>query len=314
MALHAINRLWVQKGFGLHEDFQTRMSGDYAATLGEVDFAHPVGACDAINKWVEAETMGRLHAAFHMCSADDVLVLTNVIYFKGKWAGPFDKRTTKNLTFHAPSGSAFPVPTMRRTLSLPYAHVGGAQVVALPYRGGLQMIVVLPDAEQGLGELERELAERYDHWHEALNRIWEVEVYLPRWTAETSCDVTKALNQLGIHRAMSADADFSGVGPNLTLGATEHVAQVAVDEQGTEAAAATAVHIVLVREDDPPSHAVFRADHPFLYFIEDPETGAILFVGRVADPRGGSSTCAGASARAEVSPGSSRVPPRADDD
>jgi serpin B len=287
--VHSASRLWGQQGLELEEAF---MHGALSAPFEEVDFLHnPDAACSAVNEWVSGATNGHIPTILErrQCRTPDlVLVLANAMYFKGRWVTPFEKAKTKNLPFYTPTGRSIQVPTMHGQGNLPYAHVGGVQVVSIPYLGGLSMIVALPDDRTTLVTVEHELPARHAAWANALKGSSGVELWLPRWTATSDYDLVPMLKQLGMRRAFENRADFSGISQTrLKVSFVVHKALVAVDEAGTEAAAATATGMVLIQGDtirvlDP---IVFRADHPFLYFIEDSSTGAVLFAGRVTDPR-----------------------------
>lgn len=164
--LHTTSRLWGQTGLEIRASF---LQGPLGASFGQVDFEHdPSGACTAINSWVAGETHDRIPVIFERCTRDMVLVLANAIYFRGKWETPFKKELTTDRNFFTMSGDATHVPTMAEVVSVSYAHLGGVQVVSLPYRGGLSMLIALPDDRRALSTVERELAARHRAWLGAL--------------------------------------------------------------------------------------------------------------------------------------------------
>jgi serpin B len=295
MELHVADRIWGQQGFRFEDSYVSGLVRDFQAPLAEVDFAGAPGdAARSINSWVAGETHDRIPTLIdidHPLSRKTRLVATNAVYFKGKWKTPFDVAATKEETFFAPQ-QTFKTPMMSKWVEAPYAHVDGVQVIELPYHGGLSMLVALPDRKDGLADVEAHIAKRFQSWRAALKQGSpnDVDLKLPRWRASWESDLSSALQALGMRRAFDIDADFSGIceSARLFVAAVVHKTFVEVNEEGSEAAAATAVvmHVMIsakkIRIGPLP---VFHADHPFLYAIRDTETDAILFMGRVVDPR-----------------------------
>jgi serpin B len=288
--LHVANRLWGQRGTPFAGDFLAAVDRDYGAALAQVDFVGaPVDAVNEINRWVATETHDRIPNLLEgPLSGATRLVATNAVYFKGKWVTPFSKTATKEENFFTPSRTV-KTQMMSRSIHASYAHVDGVQVVELPYRGGLSMLVALPDEKSGLPAVERNLPQRYPSWREALQKSSDdVDLKLPKWSAPWRVELGPALKTMGMHRAFGAGADLSGICTEhrLRVDAVIQKTFVEVNEEGTEAAAATGVTVVIISETirlTPPP--VFHADHPFLYAIRDPKTDAILFMGHVVDPR-----------------------------
>jgi serpin B len=289
--LSIANRLWGQRGTAFLEPFLTVTRKDYGAELGLVDFAKDADSARAeINGWVRKQTADKIDDLIPpgMLGADTRLVLANAIYFRGNWARQFEKSATQDQPFHASPDRTVVVPLMFGKLRVGYAaHADGAlKVVELPYEGDdLSMLVLLPDATDGLATLEARLTtDTVRGWTSDLARR-EVLVYLPRFSVESRFALAPTLGAMGMPLAFSDRADFSGMDGrrDLFVSAVVHKARVDVDEQGTEAAAATGVVMGLtaVREEPP----VFRADHPFVFAIRHNPTGAILFLGRVVDPK-----------------------------
>ena len=212
------------------------------------------------------------------------LVLTNAVYFKGKWDRPFAERNTQPRLFAGVSGGAY-VPTMAQQGSFGYARDGAVQVLELTYGGDLSMVVVLPDDAADLPAVERKLARNYADWPAAL-RPTLVDLWLPRWTSRSRLDLGAPLQAAGMRLAFSQSAaDLSGMAnAPLSIDKVLQEAFIEVNETGTEAAAATFVGVRLssrhLRVEEPK---IFHADHPFLYLIRDRKTGAVLFLGRVAN-------------------------------
>ncbi len=291
VVLRVANRLWGQRGQAFEPDFLALLQKRYGAPLGQVDFISArEAAAKAINDWVNAETHHRIANLIDPGDLDDAtaLVLTNAVYFKGRWESPFDKRATQDGDFASASGTVA-VPTMHKLGSYSYAKVDGAQIVDLPYRGGLSMLIVLPDEVDGLSAIEGRMGRFYESWTEGLSkgRVL-VDLQVPRWKARSHVVLNDKLIAMGMLLAFGANADFSGItdSPRLSIEDVIQAAFVEVGEEGTEAAAATAVSFHYASDDGPLTPpVVFHADHPFLYLIRDPESGTVLFIGRVVDPR-----------------------------
>jgi serpin B len=291
--LSVANRLWGQSGFHILPEFLALTRQRYGAELALVDFARqPEQARQQINEWVEGRTQGKITDLIPsgLFQPTTRLVLTNAVYFKGDWSRPFDKSATREEPFHISAGREVRVPLMHRLDRLDYFEGDGLKVVGLPYgKGDLSMFVLLPDAADGLAELEGRLsAENLAKWLGGV-RSRRVDVALPRFKLTSQFSLASALKSLGMDLAFDAQkADFSGVATQeqLYIAAVVHKAFVAVDEEGTEAAAATGVVAGARAAAVPQKPAVFRADHPFVFLIRDNRTGSLLFLGRVTDPKG----------------------------
>lgn len=289
--LSVANALWGQKGAGFLPGFLNLLRTHYGAGLREVDFVSAAEAArKAINAWVEGETQGRIQDLIPPGVLDALtrLVLVNAIYFKGTWASPFSREATREGPFTLPDGHKVTVPMMNRTGRYRYAESETLQVLELPYAGDdLSMVILLPRRADGLSDLEQELTpENLRGWLRRL-RPRRVQVFLPRFTLTSGFRLDEALRTLGMTEAFtSGRADFSGMNGlrDLYISAVLHKAFVEVNEEGTEAAAATAV--VVARTAVPSRPVVFRADHPFIFLIRERRSGSILFLGRLLDPKG----------------------------
>lgn len=287
------NRLWGQAGFEWRPEYITLTEQAYLAGLAEVDFeGNTEGARNTINNWVEETTRDRIRNLIPSgaLSAMTRLVLTNAIYFKANWAEPFEEHATKPEPFHLVSGETVEVPMMQQTETFAYAQGGGWQALAMPYeKGVLSMVVVLPaDREGALAAVEQQLLSGdLLAQLESLQRP-RVQLWLPKFGMTLQLDLGSTLKAMGMTLAFSEDADFSGMAPDADLFISKalHKAFVEVDEKGTEAAAATAVVIgVTSMPVEPEQPRVFRADRPFIFLIRHNPSGAILFLGRLMDPR-----------------------------
>ncbi|MGQ9779164.1 MAG: serpin family protein [Bacillota bacterium] len=286
--LYLANALWGQRGYPFRPEFLATIEKYYRGGFTEVDYVEKKNreeARQAINRWTEERTAGKIKELIkpNILTALTRLVLTNAVYFKGQWASRFDRAETKAMAFRFPGGKKAEVLMMRQRAKFNYAEDGRTQVLEMPYAGErFSMVIILPRDEDGLGALEKNLTAE---WITAvLGRLKpvEIEVFLPRFKVESAFILNEKLEALGMVDAFdAAKADFTGITPKRGLYITHavHKAYVEVDEEGTEAAAATG--IVMGRS----IHLVFRADHPFLFFIRDRRSGCVLFWGRLVDPR-----------------------------
>ena len=292
--LAAANALWGQQGLHYRPDFLKRTEASYGATLHPMDFAgDPEAARKTINAWVEKLTRDKIK---DLLGPSDVtrqtdLILTNAIYFKGAWATPFPKPATKDEDF-GDGRKTIPVPTMHVIDQFGYLEdpAEGLQALNLPYVGNaLSMVVLLPKKPDGLPALEAAITgEKLEGWLAKLASR-RVDVSLPRFKLECGFELANALGSLGMKSAFGPEADFSGMTTDrrLFLSAVIHKAFADVNEEGTEAAAATAVVMMrAMARPVPQPPVVFKADHPFLFLIRDVRSGSILFMGRVTNPKG----------------------------
>lgn len=290
--LRTANALWAQKDYAFLETYTHALQNYYAAIANTLDFKNDTeGARQTINAWVEDQTENRIQDLFPQgtLSATTRLVLTNAIYFKGDWLAQFDKKDTRDAPFYLTPTSPVNVPLMHMADSdtrFKYAHVEGVQILELPYKGeDLAMLVFLPDR----GNLEAfENSLTLDNLARWQNEMYtqKVDIFLPKFTFKTKYFLNGTLQEMGMPTAFSNAADFSGMDgtQSLSIQTVIHQAFVEVNEEGTEAAAATGVAVELTSVPLPPP--VFRADRPFLFLIQDVEHENILFLGRVMDPRG----------------------------
>jgi serpin B len=293
--LSTANALWAEKTYAFLPEYMNTAREYYGANATNMDFRNqPEPSRQTINRWVEDHTNNRIRDLIPQGAIDPLtrLVITNAVYFKGTWVKQFDANKTKEAPFTVAPGTTVPVRMMERTdedALFNYTETDTVQVLRMPYAadGGkqLSMLVILPKGND-LSAVEKTLTvERLDDWRNALSSR-RVMVYFPKFTMETKYSLPATLSAMGMPTAFTTDADFSGMDGtrNLFIGDVIHQAFVDVNEEGTEAAAATAVIIRLTAIRDEPPIPVFRADHPFLFLIQDDETGNILFMGRVMDP------------------------------
>jgi serpin B len=290
--LDVANRLWVQQGERFQDAFVRITRVNYGAELGRVDFRdQPEQARRAMNEWVEVRTDKRIKdlAPSAATIKNTRLLLTNAVYFKGDWTYPFDQKRTKEADFHVTADQSTRVPFMHIERDLHYDSIEGLQVVELPYgERSLSMILLLPDRIDGLGELEAKLtASDVERWT-TIGATEPVIVDIPRFKATSQFEMTSVLKSMGMVSAFDpSTADFSGMSNdrNLFVSAVIHKAAVEVNEEGTEASAATGVTMsTKAIFAKPRTPAVFRANHPFLFLIRDNRNGSVVFIGRMIKP------------------------------
>lgn len=286
--LHIVNALWGQKDYEFQQAFLDVLARNYGAGLRLVDFIQDAEAArQAINGWVSDQTEGRIEDLIPEGALDTLtrLVLTNAIYFNAAWAEPFEEDQTEEAPFRLLDGTTVEVPMMHQTTPFDYAAGEGYQAVALPYDGHeLSMVILLPDTG-AFTEFEQSLDR--DTLTTILGQLERQRLILsmPRFETQSKFSLTDALTSLGMPVAFSEEADFSGMTGNRDLMITDvfHQAFVSVDEEGTEAAAATAV-VVGLTSAMPGEPVEMTIDRPFIFLIRDNQTGAILFVGRILNP------------------------------
>jgi serpin B len=298
------NALWLKRGLPVKSSFVDLANRSYDAEVDALDFGNSPAAAARINTWVDRETNRRIPKLFEPDAFDQytAVVVTNAVYFLGDWKVPFDPRRTRPQPFYLADGTTREVPLMSAdNMAARYVGEGPGEpraardavdLLELPYKGDrLNMVVILPRSRNGLPAVEAKLsAAKLDEW---LQRVDSAPLYddfsvqLPKVQIESSYDLVKPLKALGMKVPfVPRAADFTGIAPNgrqLYISDAVHKTFLKIDEKGTEAAAATGV--VVRGERGGPS---LRADHPFLVVIRDKQTGAILFLGRIAEPdRGG---------------------------
>jgi serpin B len=286
VAVSVANSLWAQEDLAFEPAFLDLLAAEYGAGVHLVDYkADPEAARTAINDWVDAETRGRIPELIpkDVITTDSRLNLVNAIYLKAKWADEFDPQSTHPIDFTTAAGQSIETPAMSRHAVMPYAAGDGWQAVELPYKGDqLAMLVVVPDAGR-LAAVESTLD--VSTVPAGLGSR-EVELTLPKFDIDSRFSLAETLEPLGIHLAFSGDADFGAMttSERLHIASVIHQANITVDEEGTEAAAATDVNMGAGAAAPSEDMVELVIDRPFLFAVRDVPTGAVLFVGRVADP------------------------------
>jgi len=288
--LRVANALWGQRDYKFLPEFTTLVEREYGGKLEQVDFVKAVEqARQTINAWVAKQTNGKIKDLISPGVLDAMtrLVLTNAIYFKGNWINQFEKDQTQDEPFTLADATTVQVPMMNQQARFGYAETDALQMLEMSYTGeGLTMVVLLPKRTDGIAELGKELtADNLVKWLEQI-RQREVIVSVPKFKMTSKFSLGQVLQSMGMTDALSDKADFSAMTGNrdLFLSAVIHQAYVDVNEEGTEAAAATGA-VIGITSVGPDTTPVFRADHPFLFLIRDKKTDSILFLGRVMNPK-----------------------------
>jgi serpin B len=290
--LSVANRLWGQEGTRFLRPFLETTRDAYGAELTRLNFVRKSEESRRrINDWTLKETRGKIAGLLAPGSITKLtrLVLTNAVYFKARWQSVFESANTRDQFFHPSLAESLKVPMMHRTGRYPFASTDGVRILVMSYAEERQsMVILLPEAIDGIAKLETDLSEeKLASWIEAVESTI-VALSLPRFHASSTFSLSDALSSIGMPSAFRQSvADFSGMNGrrDLFVSAVVHKTAVDVDEKGTEAAAATAVVTELAEARTPPLRPVlFTADHPFLFLIRDDETGCILFLGRVMNP------------------------------
>ncbi|KAM9224479.1 serpin B11 isoform 1-T2 [Dugong dugon] len=290
--LSIANRLYGTKMMAFHQQYLTCSEKLYQAQLKTVDFEHsPEETRKTINAWVESKTNGKVTNLFGKGTIDpsSVMVLVNVIYFKGQWQNKFQERETSKTPFQLGEGKSVTVDMMYQTgiFKLAFIKKPRIQVLELPFvNNRLSMIILLPVGKAKLEQIEKELnLKTFQEWTSSSNMMEkEVEVHIPRFKLEIKYELNSLLKSLGMTDVFDQiKADLSRMSPakNLYLSKVIHKSYVDVNEEGTEAAAATG-NIMVVK--NVPMRAQFMANRPFLFFIKHTRTNMILFFGKLASP------------------------------
>ncbi len=287
--LNTANALWTEKDYPFLEEYLSFIDNYYMGKATDVDFTNPKNAADIINKWVEENTGGKIE---DMLSSDDispgtVLILSNAIYFKGSWLTQFNVEDTKDRDFEMTPNNKIQVPTMVLKDSkelFNYTETEDLQILELPYKGNaVSMIIFLPKENDITSVNQKFTSENLATWMDSMYPT-VVDIYLPKFTFKTDYNLKNMLIDIGLDIAFSSNADFSGMNGygGLFIEKVLHKAFVEINEEGTEAAAATTVHVMESAMPEPPE--IFNADHAFTFLIQHKETGTILFMGSVSNP------------------------------
>ena len=277
--LEMANSLWLAEILVPHARYVEIVRGTYTADIETVDFADSIVAADRINGWAAEKTYDKIPEVLKPKDLKNALaVILNAIYFKGTWVTQFDPEDTLPRDFDTGNGTVV-AEMMHADATFGYAEYDGAQILRMPYVGDrLSMLVVLPSGRDGMEALEESLTvEMLEGWQQSVYDTY-ITVSIPKFETKTHYDLIPELMDLGI-TLIFGGGDFSGISDSdMSVATATQDAYVNVNEEGTEAAAVTALVMI---ETAPPT---FIADRPFLFFIQDDESGTILFMGKIVDP------------------------------
>ena len=286
--LKVANSIWVQKQMTLFAEFTEKLYDFYRIVARTADFENATDTARRhINAEIAKQTEGKIQdlLAPNLLSSETRLVLTNAIYFKGKWQIPFNPEKTKELIFVKLDGSQIKIPTMYQKEEFRLWEDEKVQLIELPYQtsekgAALSMFILLPRQNENFALIDKKLPDYLLKSGKELSELSEIAVYLPKFKTESTLRLQEPLKTLGMINAFDSSADFSGMTDKekLRISAVVQKSFIEVNEEGTEAAAATAV--VASRGRTP----VFRADHPFIFWIKDNRSGTILFLGKIVEP------------------------------
>lgn len=287
--LSMANALWAQNDVPVNPSFNQTIETAYSAQAENLDFRDPKSV-ETINAWVAKHTNDRIQKILDRIDPSTVSILTNAIAFKGKWSLPFDPKLTQPHDFKNASGSLRKVPMMQHSGEYSYAMDSSLESIRLPYADGtFVMYVVLPrDVEAMHWFLQQLTSDRFTSLVPSL-RLRSGTIDLPRFTINYHTSLNATLAKLGMGIALKEAADFSGIHqppPPIRISDVRHVSFLKVDEEGTEATAATSVELKATmarRPSEEPFHMV--VDHPFLVVIRDERIGQILFTGVITEPQ-----------------------------
>ncbi len=285
-SLNTANALWISDKYELNSGYVDVAKNHYDGSVQNVNFVSDQGV-NTINSWVNEETNGKIKKLFELGSTDilTLVAITNAIYFKGEWLHPFEPGFTWESEFFVSNDETVTVHMMNNEMN-PIRHMQNdiVEIIELPYKGDkISMLVMLPTEKNQISKLEREMSNsNLKKWRSQLSET-VAGVYIPKFTAEAYYDLKKLLIRMGMDLPFDKDkADLGGIAdyPGIYIDKAAHKAAVEVNELGTEAAAATGTMAKL--QSGPP--VIFRANHPFVYIIQDNHSEQILFMGRVMDP------------------------------
>ncbi len=289
--LNVSNAIWLEQDLQVKSEFKKRVTNRYSSDLKQTKFENTLSAISDINEWVSEKTEGRIMEIVDESNinSNTKLLISNAVYFKGEWLNKFEKEKTKTGRFYTSAENQYSVDFMKKTENLQYFENEEFQFISKPYKAsGISFCIILPKKLFGIEDVEKKMTN--DFFEEILDSTYRTRIALsiPKFKLESNYELSRALINAGLETAFSAKADFSGITKEvpLMLSRVIHKTWIEIDEDKTEAAAATAISI-MIRGTKPASHKIFTADHPFVFFIIDNSTGAIVFMGRYVQPISG---------------------------
>ena len=283
IVVKSANSVWVGDNFSIRNKYVNLLEKDYDAFITTQNFLDPA-TVQAINNWCSENTEGKINKIVDRLTSNDVMVLINALYFNAPWQKAFDAEQTRKETFHGLKGDV-QVDMMSKRGKFRYAQYQGCQMVELPYAGGrYSMYVVLPPEGIDVNSMIPYISESAFDTAMGMLDSREVIFAMPKFKLETSLILNEALQDMGIETAFSGAADFGGITAmgNLAIAQVKQKCYIDVTEEGTEAAAVTSVQVRLTSADRNPV-ARMTVDRPYIFFIQDSQSGNILFAGKVVD-------------------------------
>ncbi|NLX63799.1 MAG: serpin family protein [Clostridiaceae bacterium] len=281
ISLNIANSIWIREGELINKEFITRNEKNFNAEVSSLDFSDPKSV-DTINKWIEKETKGKIEKMLTgPIDSSIIMYIINAIYFKGEWTEPFKPEMTSKANFYAYDGNTITVDMMSRTGEYEYAKRNGYKAIRLPYgKNKTSMHVILPDEGVDINEfIENMTPEQWNIIKSSLKKTRGVQLKLPKFKLEYGIkSLGSGLKALGMEKAFAANADFNGIRDGVYINDVLHKAVIEVNEEGSEAAAAT---VVVMATSAHVELITFIADRPFIFLITDDTTGTVLFMGKV---------------------------------
>lgn len=284
------NSIWTDKNIDINNDFKNITKKYYETQVNSEDFSNP-DTINKINQWVDQKTNGQIKKIINNLNKEDIAILINSVYFKGRWKEEFSSYSTKKEEFTLSNGEKINVDNMKKETSLNYLKGDNFQAVSLDYYDGIKMDIFLPNKGINIDKFIQGMdRDNHDKWIKSFNNT-EVILQIPKFKMEYNADLKDTLETLGMKQAFDASkANFEKFANNtdknpMYIGKIEHKACISVDEKGTEAAAITAE--ILCGSSAPsekPKPIEFKVDRPFFFAIRDTKTGTILFMGKVENP------------------------------
>lgn len=283
VTLRIANSIWHRDSFQVEEDFINSARSYFEAEIEGLDFDDP-RAPDIVNAWIESATEGMIEKMIDTIDEEMVMYLINAIYFKGDWRYQFDREETRDEQFTTADGESVTVPMMRQHGELPYASREQYTVVDLPYGDSLfSMTIILPEQDEDIDEVIAGLNK--ESWEGLLEHVTptRIDLQMPRFELAYEVELNNVLSELGMARAFSRQAEFSGISTTepLEISEVRQKAVLDVNEEGTEAAAVT---VVGIQTRSIPQYPLVKLDRPFVLSIRERHTGTILFIGKIMDP------------------------------
>lgn len=284
--LSIANSLWAKQGTPFKPEFIQKNQQFYKAKVTELNFASP-DAAKTINGWVRENTRGKIDQIVNQIQPEDVLFLINAVYFKGNWTKQFDKSQTAERPFYLSNGSQKQHPMMSQSGKYRYYENNSFQAVSLPYgKGRMSLYVFLPKKETDLVAFQQQLS--LENWQQWMNQFQmrSGSLQLPHFKFDYDIQLNNALKALGMESAFNAGANFSNMtSASVAIDQVKHKTFVEVNEEGTEAAAATSVGVMLTSAQMPTEPFQMVVDRPFFCAIRDNQTGTLLFMGSIQEPK-----------------------------